>query len=339
MLAVKHLTCGYGWLEAHPVRAAAPIALVLWLLPLAGWPNPAARAQAEARAEVQRLLSGQASPHHVLVRLQYLGQTDYPAQLLANAWPSLVEPELRRRVSTVLAGLPVKKLTPLFVELTAAPDSTLRMNGAIGLGLVRSETLAPLVPLLQDPSAGVRREAGRALCASGAKRMGKVVLEAARTEGEPEVRTALLEAVGRCGDRKTAAPLARFLESSSEGTRFAAARGLCLLGAQQGFDFARALLRSEDRYVRRQGVALFDGLPSRAAKVHLEPMLQDADLAVAAFAARVLYQGGDGSKLEWLVVKSYQSNPEQRLSIEAELDKLMLTDDQRKTLLKKAGIL
>ncbi|MGA9521864.1 MAG: HEAT repeat domain-containing protein [Myxococcaceae bacterium] len=292
----------------------------------------------EAQAEVHRLLAG-ANPWSTLSRLKYLGEQRFAAVELAKAWDVLDDAELRRNVAVVVAGLEVARTEPLLVEFTQSSDSAIRMSGAQGLGRIRSRQLPVLVPLLQDSSLGVRREAARALGASrDNRRVGKLLLEAAKIEGEPEVRAAMLEAVGRCGDTRLASALAAFLTSSSDATRFAAARGLCLLGARQGFEFAGGLLASEDRFVRRQGVALFEQLPAKVAKPHLEPKLEDPDRRVAASAARILYQGGDASKLEWLVLASHLSKPDDKLIFEEALETLMLTDERRKAILRKAGI-
>ncbi len=321
------------------MRFPAALLALLCLLPIsasAGGRTPERRA--EARAEVARLLSG-GNPHAVLSRLKYLGEQRHAATELVLAWDRLDDEEQRRNVAMVVAGLEVARTEALLVEFTESTDSAIRMYGAQGLGRIRTRRTQALVPLLQDKSSGVRREAARALGAvPDGRKQGRVLLEAARTEGEPEVRAAMLEGAGRSGDPKLAAGLAGFLQSSSEGTRFAAARGLCLLGARQGFEFAQRLLGSEDPLVRRQGVALFEGLPAKMARPHLEPLLEGGDLRAAATAARILHQGGDASKLEWLVLASHRATLEEKRIFEQELETLMLTDDRRKAILRGAGL-
>ncbi len=321
------------------MRLTAVALIAVGLLPLSvSAAGRSSERRAEAQVEVRRLLAG-ANPWATLSRLKFLGEQRSAAVALAKAWDGLDDAELRRNVATVVAGLEVARAEPLLVEFTQSSDSAVRMSGAQGLGRIRSRQVGVLVPLLQDRNLGVRREASRALGASRDSRsLGKVLLEAAKGEGEPEVRAAMLEAVGRSGDRRLTSAIASFLTSSSDATRFAAARGLCLLGARQGFEFAAGLLASEDRFVRRQGVALFEQLPARVAKPYLEPKLEDPDRRVAASAARILYQGGDASKLEWLVLVSHLSKPDDKLIIEEELEKLLLTDERRKAILRKAGL-
>jgi HEAT repeat protein len=168
--------------------------------------------------------------------------------------------------------------------------------------------------------------------------VGKALLSTARTEADPQTRVLLLEAVGAAGDKKQAPGLKAFLDDSSESTRFSAARGLCLLGAPEGFAFARKLLGSEDKHVRRQGLALYEGLPVKLSQTALRPLLEDKDRTLAAGAARILHQGGDKSMLGWLVLASWKANGEEKLAYEKELETLHLADDERKALLRKAGM-
>lgn len=293
--------------------------------------------RADAAREVKKLLAGN-NPQSTLARLSYLGEQAYAARELVKAFPHVVEPERRRDIATVLAGLAHPAAMGQYLEFVTADDSSLRMQGAIGLGRIGYRAPDPLLPLLSDGSMAVRREAAKALGLTRAKKAGRALIRAAKAEGEPEVRAAMLIAVGQAGDRAQADALAGFLDSSSESTRFAAAQGLCLLGHARGFDFAKKLLASEDRFVRRQGVALFEGMPAKKAKPYLEPLLKDPDKRVAASSARILYQGGDKSKLEWLVLASHLLTGDDKLAIERELETLMLTDDRRRAILKKAGI-
>lgn len=342
--SVKDLARGYGQLEGAvfcvPVRRLSLLVLLSWMAPLIASASTGAKAQErrrEARAELAKLVAG-GNPQSTLARLNYLGEQRYAAVELGSAWDRLTQDERRRDVSFVIAGLGQPLSERLLVEFTTSSDSAVRMNGASGLGRIRSKQVKALLPLLEDPSLGVRREAAKALGAAKNKKVGKALLKAAKTEGEVEVRTAMLVAAGMSGDASVSKPLAEFLESSSESTRFAAAQGLVLLGNARGFEFAKKLLGSDDRFVRRQGVALFEGTRAKTARPYLEPMLKDEDKRTAAASARILYEGGDASKLEWLVLASHLSRPDDKLTIEAELERLMLTDDRRKQILKKAGI-
>ncbi len=320
------------------------LALPLLFAALLSAPSPshaqAARAAAkrqEAKTEVTRLMAG-GSPQTAISRLQFLGEEKWASQELVRGFVRLTADDRRRNVAQVVAVLGASTSESFFIELTQSEDSALRMYGAQGLGRMRSKQVNALLPLLEDPSYGTRREAAKALGATKSKRAVRPLLTAAKTEGELEARQAMLVAVGRLGDKRAVKGLLTHLESSSESTRLAAGQALVLLDAPQGHAFAGKLLTSDDRFVRRQGVALYDGVSARQAKKHLEPMLDDSDKRVAAMAARTLYQGGDESKLEWLVLSSWHAPTSEKLHYEAELETLMVTDSQRRQILQKAGL-
>ena len=70
----------------------------------------------------------------------------------------------------------------------------------------------------------------------------------------------------------------------------------------------------------------------------LRPLLEDKDRSLAAGAARILYQGGDKTMLSWLVLASWNAKGEEKLAYEKELETLRLADDERKAILRKAGM-
>jgi HEAT repeat protein len=294
--------------------------------------------RAETGQLVEQILEGSLPVPTALSRLRLLRDEAHAAGALIRALPDLTDPRRLRDVTAVLAGLETRSAEPALVELAGHPDGAVRMYAVQGLGRLRSHRVEVLLPLLGDKSVGVRREVARALGASRNPKVGKALLDAARTEGDPQARVLLLEAVGASGDKKQAPALETFLDDSSESSRFAAARGLCLLGAPEGFAFARKLLASEDKHVRRQGVALYEGLPVKLSQPALRPLLEDKDRTLAASAARILYQGGDKTMLSWLVLASWNAQGEEKLTYEKELETLQLADDERKALLRKAGM-
>ncbi|HVG57534.1 MAG TPA: HEAT repeat domain-containing protein [Hyalangium sp.] len=316
------------------------LALVL-IAPLALAIPPSARKKGRTRAEVDEqvslLLRGGSVPSSIS-RLRYLGEREYAAEALMQAFRKVLDERTRRNVTAVLAGLEARGAESFLVRLATDGDSTVRMYAAQGLGKLHSRQVQVLVPLLEDKSLGVRKEAARALGASRNPTMGKLLISAARREPELEVRAELLQAAGEAGDAKQAPVLKEFLTSDSEITRFAAAKGLCRLGAQEGFAFADKLIASEDRFVRRQGLVLYEGVPAKKASGRLAPLLKDADKTLAAGAARILYQGGDKKMLDWLVLASFQAEGEEKLAYEKELETLHLADDQRKAILRKTGM-
>lgn len=292
----------------------------------------------ETRGLVDTVLNGNLAVPTAISRLRLLREEDYAAGLLVDAVPGVLEPRRLRDVTAVLAGLESRAAEPTLVQLAGHEDAPVRMYAVQGLGKLHSRRTDVMLPLLEDKSLGVRREVARALGASREPKVGKALLAAARTETDPQTRVELLQAVGASGDKKQGAALKGFLDDSSESTRFAAARGLCLLGAPEGFAFARKLLGSEDKLVRRQGLALYEGLSAKQAAPALRPLLEDKDRSLAAGAARVLYQGGDKTMLSWLVLASWNARGEEKLTYEKELETLRLADDERKAILRKAGM-
>lgn len=294
--------------------------------------------RAETGLLVQQVLEGSVPVPTAISRLRMLREESIAAAELIQGLRDVVDPRRMRDVTAVLAGLETHSAESALVKLAGHSDGAVRMYAVQGLGRLRSSRVDVMLPLLEDKSLGVRREAARALGASRNPKVGKALLTAARTEGDPQTRVLLLEAVGGAGDKKQAPALKAFLDDSSESTRFAAARGLCLLGAPEGLAFARKLLASEDKHVRRQGVALYEGLPVKQTQSTLRPLLEDKDRTLAATSARILYQGGDKTMMSWLVLASWNAQGEEKLTYEKELETLHLADDERKALLRKAGM-
>ncbi len=315
---------------------------ILLLAPLALAVPPSAEKRLRARAEVdtllEQLLKG-GSVQATISRLKVNGETEFAADEIQRHLKRTVDERTRRNLAAVLASLEERTAEGLLWKLATDPDSAVRMYAAQGLGRLKSRNVAVLLPLLEDKSSGVRKESAKALGASGNPAVGKQLVAAAKKETELEVRAELLVAAGRAGDAKQAPALKEFLTSDSESTRFAAAKGLCQLGSADGFTFANKLLSAEDRFVRRQGLVLYEGVPAKKAEPALRPLLEDKDRGLAAGAARILYQGGDKKMLEWLVVASWTAkSPDEKNSYEKELETLRLADDERKAILRKAGL-
>ncbi|WP_233602265.1 HEAT repeat domain-containing protein [Corallococcus sp. CA047B] len=322
---------------------SASLLLLVVLLPLAGLAAGSASAakRAQSRKEADAVLAqvSQGGPVPAAAsRLRYLREESYAAEQLGPILRNTFEERTRRNLASLLASLGARQGESTLAKLASDGDSTVRMYAAQGLAKLGSRNTAVVLPLLNDKSSGVRREAARALGASRNPKMGKPLMAAARTEQDVEVRAALLEAAGTSGDTKQKPGLKAYLDSDSESTRFAAARGLCRLGAPEGFAFAQKLLGNPDKFVRRQGLALFEGVPAKKASPVLSPLLKDADRAIAAASARMLHQGGDAAALDWLVLASWNAKGEEKLTYEKELETLQLADDRRKAILRKAGV-
>lgn len=299
--------------------------------------DKAASRRKEAQALIEQIKAGTAATSAVN-RLKYLGQEPLAVAKLWEALGQSVDPRQRQSLVQALSMLGHKSAEKVLVSVLEDEDGAVRMAALQGLARLGCRCPEELRPLLSDRSMGVRREAARALGASKSRGLGKVLIAAAKSEGEPEVRAELLVAVGRLQDMSQAAAVASFLSHSSESTREAATRALCLLGDKRGLGEAKKLLASDDPLVRRQGISLLEGTKLAQAKPLLGPILNDPEPKVAAAAARTLFQAGERTMLDWLVLKAHGAVDAAKEGYEAELEKLLVSDEQRRQILKKAGL-
>ena len=288
---------------------------------------------------INEVLAGGANPNTIVNRFSHLGEEAYGAHELGSLMIKEPDLEKRRLMAQVVAGLASPQGEAGLLAGLNDDDAPVRMYSAQGLGRIRSRAAGPKLAMsLADPTLGVRRDAARALGLLGEAKYGSVLAKAVKAEEDPETRAIILLALGQAGDKKQIPVLESFLANPSESARFGAAAGLCMIGAASGQKFARAQLASKDRYERMQGLVLFDGAKAKESATILEPLLKDPDRSLQAVAARILYQGGDKSKLDWLVLTSFQAVGEDRLPYEKELETLRLPDDERRAILRKAGI-
>lgn len=318
-------------------------ALTLTLLPAVAFAASASSRKASLhQAEAEQLvteISRGGNANAAVSKIKRIGQEGFASHELASLIRKEPDLDRRRNMAQALAGLGHPEGEGALARALEDDDGPVRMYAAQGLGRMKSRGAAPkLAMALGDKTLGVRREAARALGAIADPKHGAVLAKATKAEEDPETRAAMLLALGQVGDKKQTAVLESFLGHNSESARFAAAAGLCVLGAPAGFKFAKARLESKDKYERMQGLMLFDGAKSKDVASVLEPLLKDPDRSLQATSARILYQGGDKSKLDWLVLASFQALGEDRLPYEKELETLRLTDDERRAILRKAGI-
>ncbi len=293
----------------------------------------------QASALVNEVAAGAANPNTIVNRVKHLGEEAFVSHELSSLLQKEAHLDKRRLIAQVIAGLGHARGEMGLLALLTDEDPPLRMYAAQGLGRMRSKAAGPRLALaLADPTLGVRRDAARALGLLAEPTHGPMLAKAVKVEGEPDARSAMLVAIGQVRDKKQVAVLEAFLTHSSQSARYSAAAGLCLLGAPSGQKFARTQLASKDRYERMQGLMLFEGAKATAAAPIIEPLLADPDRALQATAARILYLGGDETKLDWLVLTSFHAVGEDRLPYEKELEALRLADDQRLSILRKAGI-
>lgn len=296
----------------------------------------------ETREVLSALGSGAMSATQAANRISFLGTEAAATDALAFALRQPLDTKVRNAYFEVLAQIATphpELLTPATNAARSTDDLSFRMNGLRILGrLKQSSSVKVLTPLLTDKLLGVRRESAKALIAINGSKGAGDLLAAAKVEDDPETRALMLIGVGKLGDPKQAKGLESLLDSSSESTRLAATQALCALGSKKGLEAAKKLLASKDKYERVQGVMLFEGTSAKVATPVLTPMLQDPEVSVRARTAKLLAQGGDAKLIEWLVIESYKAPTDDRLVYETELEQLRLTDDQRASILKKAGL-
>jgi HEAT repeat protein len=317
-------------------RCAAVLVLLLSSASLAK-PNTGA----EASKVLDQFLSGQMPLNAAMNRVQYLGQEAFVTHELALAFKRTGEPRQRAAILEFIAALavPDEDVERLLLRLLKSDDTGEVMSAARGLGKMKcDDAVKPLIELLEHKMLGIRRESARALGLIGKPQASAPLLKAAKLEQDLELKVLLIASAGKAGDKKQAPALEALLADSSESTRLAAGQALCALGAAKCAQFAQKLLASADRNERFQAVMLFEGSSAKVSSATLMPLLKEGDDKLRARAARILVQGGDAKRLEWLVLESAKAKGEVRLVYEDELERLRLTDEQRQAILKKAGL-
>jgi HEAT repeat protein len=299
--------------------------------------------RAEAAAVLERFLGGAMPLNQVVNRLEFLGEQRWATEALLAALHRSGDSDARRRTQVLEA---LAALAPpgnedaerVLVATLADEDLTLRLSAARALGRLRSaRAVPPLSALLEDHAMALRRDAARALGLIGIKTAAPALAAVVKREPELEPRLAMILALGQVGDARQAPLLESFSKDSSQTTRLAAAQALCALGAPSGLELARRLLASKDEGERLQGVLLFEGVKPKVAAPLLQGALAQPEHRVRATAARVLAQGGDAGKIDWLVLESRKAQGEDRLIYEDQLEKLHVSFEKRQAILQRAG--
>jgi len=295
---------------------------------------------AEAARVLDQFLQGTMPLNAAINRTQFLGEEAFVSGELVFALRR-ASGKARGQMLEFLVALAHRdvEVEGVFLRALGSDDTGEVMSGARGLGRLKSaQGVKPLLALLQSPILGPRREAARALGEIGKPASTAPLLKAAKTETFLDLRLLMIAAAGRSGDKKQIPAFEAMLKDESESTRLASAQALCIMGAPKCAQFAGKLSASRDPNERLQGVMLFEGATAKSSSPTLRPLLLDDDDKVRARAARILVQGGDPKALEWLVIESAKAKGDMRLLYEDELEKLRVSDEQRQTILKKAGL-
>lgn len=317
-------------------RLAWPLMLLL-ALPALARPNH----RAEALQVLDAFLAGRMGVNQAANRLSFLGEAPFASDELCTALRRTGDPRSQSQILEALVALGVgnEDTERAFLRALDGDDVAVKLIALRGLGKVKSaRAVTGLTAQLEAKQPVVRREAAKALGETATPKAGPALMKAAKAEDDLETRLAMVVAVGKSGDKKQAGALEALLASESETTRLAAAQALCLLGAKSGATYAGKLLASEQPIERLQGVLLFEGATAKVAGPVLKNALDDTDHKVRANAARVLAQGGDKTKIDWLVLESAKAVGEDRLFYEDQIEKLRLSDEARQAILKKAGL-
>ncbi len=153
-----------------------------------------------------------------------------------------------------VVDLQVERDGPALRALLSSPRAEVRARAAFGLASVQDwESGAALVAALQDPEAAVRRDAAFALGQLADPRYGRALLGALEGESAPEVRSRILEAIGKVGDEVALQELlAASLGSDEEAARNLAVSRMGVRGVvlPSGVEHLTTSLRSGDPQAR-----------------------------------------------------------------------------------------
>jgi HEAT repeat protein len=170
-------------------------------------------------------------------------------------------------------------------------DSEIRSAAASILGDMRETAVTPLMEALSDSDRFVRLVAARNLGRIGNKRAIEALIGSLHQEPDPEVRTAVTEALGYVGSQQAIEPLALALQDRDEGVKIAAARSLGYIGDLSALEPLVLALHDVDDRVRYAALeALKD--PGETMRRHLIGALRSGDGTFRAGVAEALEAGG-----------------------------------------------
>jgi len=290
----------------------------------------------EVQVAVDGILEGR-EPHSHISRIIFLRQESYASNLLATRLHAH-SVDMRRRAAEGLARLAGPAQLGALTHAAEDGDGPVRMATAQALGRAGRGAVPVLLGLLGDKTYGVRREAARALGKVGGPAEGPKLFARLKDEPELEVQTALILATGEVKAKAMRPKLVPLLRSDSEGTRQAATRALCLLGASEGFAQVNQQLQGKELYPRLAAVELLAGVPLKHTAPLLKPLLDDPEPRIQAVAARSLAQAGEAKARTWLILAAAQAAPGKRDPYLRELETLGVTEVESNRVLRKAGL-
>lgn len=294
-----------------------------------------ALADGDARLAVAEILRGQDVRLQVS-RIQYAKQERAGARLLSG-YVRHRSGAVRRNVALALSFLAGPAQLAELKLLAGDVDGAVRMGAATGLGRAGPQAAEALIPLLEDPTHGVRREAARSLGAVGTPREGAAVARLLTSDEELEVRVAAMIALGQMKATRQKGLLLERLRSDSRATREAAARGLVLMGDAEGFRYVRDRLASHDVHERLGGLELLEGISLAALAPIANPLLEDDEHRLRASAALHLARAGERRARLWLILAAHDARVEERAPYSRALEALLVTEAESNEVLRRTG--
>lgn len=145
------------------------------------------------------------------------------------------------------------------------PDGAVREAALSALGEIGGDKAhEEIAPLLQDPASNVRIQAVWELAWLRAPEFSRMIAACFRDEDE-SVAISAIQAIGRHGDRATAARLVEFLDGNEPRRRAAALTALKDLGATEHADRVESLLKDENTGVLVNALRYLEALAPKKA--------------------------------------------------------------------------
>jgi HEAT repeat protein len=203
----------------------------------------------------------------------------------------LAEPRLAEdhtaRVLEVMRGSLCAAQQPFVVDALADPRAEVRRAAVMVLAEHDdAESMEILQPLLHDPSVEVRSEVVEALGRRRSRKTLALLLEVFDCDGE--MRGTVVRAIGRIGDGQAARHLIARYPSHDQVTRLAIIDALGVIAAPAGEPFLAEQMRALEPEVRSRAVVAIGRYATEGAVVRLVQATRDPDARVRLAALESL---------------------------------------------------
>jgi HEAT repeat protein len=202
------------------------------------------------------------------------------------------DPDLRVQagVRFALHRLGDTRLSHDLERLAGNPDPHVRGTTAFVVGLLREPSATRmLTTLLSDKSPAVRIQAAEALWRMGNLR-GLEDLVAFSISGYPDDQIVALQAIAETRDQRVIQHVRGELQSDYEEVSLAAARGLGMLGSDEGWDVVVPAANSKDPRQRSLAALAMGAIGRSDLQKYLKGLLEDKEPTVRISAATAILQ-------------------------------------------------